>query len=224
MKLLKENLPFALNDAFFIDEYRLLGAVPSQGDRSKYDLALWDTSHKNPSPVRFETEFPLTQYTRLCRNRESNPELPFHGDLSAGIVGVVNHLNSNPPLCNVAVIRVGDLITLSGGCEGKTVPLSKWKEKVTNLGNLPSGFSVLHSQVAYVQWKGKTLVLYVHDFSRHFKWKDESNPKGPLELTPRPTPKISKQITLSRHGDMGDPSEYRFTVTEGGVYALPVSS
>ena len=217
MKLLKENVPFTSRDACFIDEYRLLGAVPSQGDQSKCELALWDTSCENPSPVRFETKFPLTEFTKLHRNRESNPELPFHGDLSAGIVCV----ETQEALRDVLVIRVRDFIALSKGCEGRTVSWSEWESTATKLSDVPYGFSVLHSQVAYFRPEDQTPVLYVHDFSRHLKWEGGSNPNGPPERT-HPTPGIPKAIELLHNG-MEHPSQYMFTVTEGGVYAIWVS-
>ena len=221
MELLKENIPFALNNACFIDEYRLLGGVPSQSGRNEYDLALWDTSHKKPSPVRFQTERPLTEFTRLCCNRESNHNLPFHGDLSAGIVCVGIPGESYRSPYKVLVIRVRDLIAFSEGREGTTVPWTEWGDKVTKLSNLPSNFSVLHSQVVYFRRGSKPPELYVHDFSPHLKLKDESNFNDTLERT-RPTPEIPKKIQLL-HEDTEYPSRYMFTVTEGGVYALRVS-
>ena len=219
MELSKDNTPFALNDACFIDEYRLLGALPSRGEPNKLELALWDTSRKRPSPVRFETEFPLTNHAYLRRNRESNHELPFHGDLSEGIVCIATTRNDTD--WDVAVIRVRDLIALSTGREGQIVRRAEWMGKVTNL-KIPCFPSVLHSQVAYVHRGNKTSVLYIYDFSCHLKWENENNRDGILERT-RPTPTTPKPIKL-HHENIEDPSQYTFVVTEGGVYALPVSN
>ena len=219
MELLKENTTIALNGACFIDEYRLLGAVPSRSDPNKSELALWDTSHKNPSPVRFETEHPSTESTHLRRNREPNHKLPFHGDLSEGIVCVVTPVDDTGALCDVLVIRARDLIALSKRRE--TVLWSEWKSGATNLSNLPSNLSVLHSQVGYVHRDDRTPVLYIHDFSRHLERDDESNRDGPLNLICR-TPTIRNEIKLL-HKDMKDPSRYTFALTEGGVYAILVS-
>ena len=146
MELLKENAPIATCSPCFIDEYRLLGVVPSRGGGNKLELALWDTSQKDPSPVRFECAG-LNLEVSLCRSLESNHGLPFHGDLSEGIVGISRGGNR----FDVLVIRVRDLIALSRGDKDKTVPWSQWGKKTTILEDLTPHFSVLHSQVVNVR-------------------------------------------------------------------------
>ena len=205
----------------FIDEHKLLGIVSSRGGPNEFELALWDTSHEpHPSLVRFKCPW-LIRDARLDRSRESNHELPFHGDLSGGIVCV--RIPTGDTQCNAFAIWVRYFIALSKRHQGGTVQWSQWRGIVTKLANLTRYFSVLHSQVVDVREKENTPVLYVYDFSCHLKRKDEENPREhPLERSP-PTPKNPKQIEL-RHEGMKPPSQYRFTVTEGGVYAMPVSS
>ena len=212
---MKENAPCVSTNVCFIDEYRLLGVVPSQGGRNKLELALWDTWDKNPSPVRFKTKQPPAESTRLGRNRKSNHELPFHGDLSQGIVCVGNREGTS---YKVLVIQVRDLIALSEGRGGTTVQWSQWKSMVTKLSGIPSRYFVLHSQVAYVDQENKTPVLHIHDFSRHLEW-DSLNHKHKLISHTPTTPKKIKLL----HKDMKHASKYRFDVTEGCVYATPVS-
>ena len=116
------------------------------------------------------------------------------------------------------MIRVRDLIALSKRYKGQTVQWSEWKGMVTRLSGLPvRGYSVLHSQVAYVDQGHKTPVLYIHDFSCHLERDDKNN----FQLI-RQTPTTPKQIKLL-HKDMKHASEYRFDVTEGCVYARVVS-
>ena len=218
MELLKKNAPYgASSGACFIDEYRLLGTVPSQGEQNKLELALWDTRDNHPSPVRFETEEPPAISTNFGRNRGSNHELPFHGDLSGGIVCVGNTEGDRGTPYRVLVIRVRDLIALSKGRGGKTIQWSEWGDRVTKLSSIPIGYSVLHSQVAYVHRGKETPVLYIHDFSCHLEWDNESNPKLISQ-----TPTTPKKIELLHEG-MERPSQYKFDITEDGVYATLVS-
>ena len=213
---MKENIKVSGVSICFIDEYQLLGIVPSSGDPNKSELALWNTLNKRPSPVRFETECPLTPDTRLDRSRESNRGLPFYGDPSKGIVCV--GIPRDRFLCAaVLVILARDLIALSKESQNGTVQWSQWRGKVTDLENLSTSFCVLHSQVADVR-ENNTLVLYIYDFSRRFERK---NGGGPLVLS-RLTPKTPKKIEL-RHEGMEHHSQYTFGVTEGGVYAILVS-
>ena len=190
--LLKGLTQSRIASAYFIDEYRLIGTVPS-GDTNA--LILLDTSTvcgRCPGPI-FEIGPPHVAIPCLKGPKYNvHHTQPFRENPSMGIVALVfRDLDPGTETTfggQMYIIPARTLINFAQRIgTGECVPWRGWQHLAIPLGPffVPSLSHILHSQVLSIHNAGPSIrsksVLRVHDFSlRSRRRKVQGDPSEPL--------------------------------------------